>query len=118
MANFILKYFNFNLLRRFFICGLMLILCGCEIESDSKDSFDQQSSCWQTLVIGAVLKVIDNLYKNASDIMTTGKAGAAVICMGFSIWMAFKLLTIFSLLFSKLSITDLLPFLRMASVCL
>lgn len=94
MTNIIFKYSSF--LRRFCLCAVMLLLCGCELDSNSDESFEQQSSCWQTLVVGAVLKVIDSLYENASSVVTASKAGAAVICMGFSIWMAFKLLKILS----------------------
>lgn len=96
MRNIVLKYFNLNLLHRFFVCAIILLLCGCEMDSNSDESFDQQASCWQTLVVGAVLKVINKLYENASDVVTAGKAGAAVICVGFSIWMSFKLLKVLS----------------------
>lgn len=96
MSNIASKYFNLSLLRRLCMSALTLILCGCEFGDNSDATFEQQSSCWQTAVVGAALKVINSLYKNASSVVTDGTAGAAVICMGFSIWMAFKLLTILS----------------------
>lgn len=87
-------------LRYFFTFAVVLLLAGCN-EKDGQGAlggnknYEVQSSCWQTKIISAVLRIINSLYKKSSDYVTQdamSTGGAAVIAIAFSIWLAFKLL--------------------------
>ncbi len=86
----ILSLKTFRMLSMFLV---MLALSGCENScSGESENYKGQASCWQAKIVEYVMNIIDNLYAKASDIVSGGSGGAAVICVSFSIWMALKLL--------------------------
>lgn len=99
--SLIYKISSSKYLRNFFMFAVVLLLCACN-EKDGQGAmggdknFETQASCWQTKIIDAVLKVINNLYAMGRDsVISSGSSlagGASVVALGFSIWMAFKLL--------------------------
>lgn len=99
LKNLIYKLSTSKYLQYFFTFAMVLMLCSCNKMGDGSGSeegnYNAQASCWQTRVISAVLMIVNSLYKKSTDYvtqnaMTTG--GTAVICIAFSIWMAFKIL--------------------------
>ncbi len=99
MLNMLLsKISTFKYLRSFCVFATAALLSGCDEGAAGEDTnYQVQASCWQTKIIAAVLKSINVLYERSSgyvtyDAMSTG--GAAVICIAFAIWMAFKILKI------------------------
>ena len=91
------KIFYSNTLKNICLFLLIIVLCGCEKEDGmargSEENFANQSKCWQTYLISAVVRVIDNLFDRGSNIVLSNQ-GATVIMMGFAIWMGFKFLKI------------------------
>ncbi len=91
------KIFCSGVIRNICMLLLIVILCGCEKEDGmsrgSEENYKQQSDCWQTYIVSAVIRVIDKLFKSGSDIVIANQ-GASVIMIGFAIWMGFKFLKI------------------------
>lgn len=86
----ILSLKTFRMLSMFLI---MLTLSGCENScSGENENYKGQASCWQAIIVGYVMSIINDLYSKAAGIISGGTGGAAVICVSFSIWMALKLL--------------------------
>lgn len=93
----IYRCFASQTVRRLFLGATVLLLSGCEDDDEStlneEGNYSRQALCWQTKIVDAVLKIINQLYaKSAADVVADG--GAAVIAIGFSIWLAFKILKI------------------------
>lgn len=90
--------FKYLHLRNLCILAMMLLLSGCDEGAAGEDTnYEVQASCWQTKIIAAVLKIINKLYERSSAYVTSNAmstGGAAVICIAFSIWLAFKILKI------------------------
>lgn len=82
--------------RLLILFSVFLCLGGCENDADTSlgedGNYKAQSSCWQTTVTEACLKVINRLYGDSKDQILEG--GATIIMLGFAIWMAFKLLKV------------------------
>jgi hypothetical protein len=76
----------------------MLFLSGCELEGDSSagenENYKYQAACWQAAIVQYVMQAADSLFSKAKSLAVGGEAGAAVICISFSIWMALKLLKV------------------------
>ncbi|MBO5039005.1 MAG: hypothetical protein J6C85_06100 [Alphaproteobacteria bacterium] len=101
IQNLIYRFYNILSAKSFRILvsfALIFGLSGCEKDDDTSlgedGNYAKQADCWQTVIIDKVLMIIDRLYQNASNEVTRGSSGAAVICIAFSIWMAFKLLNV------------------------
>lgn len=101
IQNLIYRFYNILSAKniRFWVSfALIFSLGGCEKDDDTSlgedGNYGKRADCWQSIIIDKVLKIIDHLYHNASDEVTKGSSGAAIICIAFSIWMAFKLLNI------------------------
>ncbi len=89
---------NCNLIKticKFVMVILVFALTGCEGEASSgKDSYDNTAACWQTYILNATLRIIDQLFTDSASKVVNG--GPTVILIGFSVWMAFKLLKVLS----------------------
>ena len=89
----ILSLKTFRFLSVFFA---MLFLSGCESDDDSSlgedENYRYQAACWQAKIIEYVMSIVNDLYSKSTGLVVGGSGGAAVICIGFSIWMALKLL--------------------------
>lgn len=101
IQNLIYKFYNIcsaKSIRFLTAFALAFFLSGCEKDDDTSlgedGNYSKQATCWQSIIIEKVLMLIDGLYKNSSDLVTDGLAGATIICIGFSVWMAFKLLNV------------------------
>ena len=93
--NYIKKYFSSKVLLRLGMLVFTLFLTGCDDlnTGDGADANkDAQARCWQTAIIAATVKIIDQLFSGASGKVASG--GGAVIMTGFSIWMALKFLKV------------------------
>lgn len=90
------KYISFNMLCKLALFAVILVLCACS-DSDSAgkgsgENANKQADCWQTYIISAVLKIIDQLFVSSAQKVVDG--GPTVIMMGFAVWMAFKMLKV------------------------
>ena len=101
MLNILLsKLSAFRFLRCLGALAMIVMLSGCDEGAAGEDTnYSAQSSCWQTKIIGAVLKIINKLYDRSSAYtsntpLAMHSGGAAVICIAFAIWLAFKILKI------------------------
>ena len=99
MAIFnIKKYFSFEVLRKLALFAIVILLSACGDENGmgngKEANYETQSSCWQTRIIDAVLKIIDNLFSDAAGKVASG--GSTIIMLSFSIWLAFKMLKVLS----------------------
>ncbi|MCM1323641.1 MAG: hypothetical protein NC218_05725 [Acetobacter sp.] len=96
LNNLIYKLSLYKTLHRIFAFMMVLLLSGCGDGAGGEDeNYTTQAKCWQTKIIAAVLKIINKLYERSSEYVTTdamSTGGAAVICIAFAIWMAFKML--------------------------
>lgn len=85
-------------MRTIFLLIFGLFLGGCEKDNDTSlgedGNIQAQSACWQTAIVHAVTHVVDTLYSGSSSKVAEG--GASVILVGFSVWMALKLLKVLS----------------------
>jgi len=87
--------FSSKTLRSLSVLPFILLLSAChEIidPSGSDANYSSQANCWQTKIAHSVTKMVDSLYSTGTAEAT--KAGAAVILVGFAVWMAFKLLKV------------------------
>lgn len=100
MNTLLHKISSSRYLRCFFVVAFVLLLAGCN-EKDGQGAlggdknYEVQSSCWQTKIISAVLRIVNSLYEQSSEYVTQNAmstGGAAVIAISFSIWLALKLL--------------------------
>jgi len=75
---------------------MTLFLSGCEDGDQTTvggdGNIERQSQCWQTKIIQIVLSKVDDILETSSNNVVSG--GASVIALGFSVWMAFRLLKI------------------------
>lgn len=102
IQNLIYRFYNLLSAKSFRLFGclaLVLSLSGCWENDDDTSlgedgNYTKRATCWQSVIIDKVLFVINRLYQNASGEVTDGSSGATIICIGFSIWMAFKLLNV------------------------
>ena len=90
------KYFSSKMFLRLFPLALVLLLSACSDEDSASDSsgtnYKNQASCWQTKVIGATLRVIDNLFVDSAELVVNG--APSFIMVAFSVWMALKFLKV------------------------
>lgn len=98
MQKLIHKYFTLNTFRTLGSIALVLFLSACTDDDQTSQGGDaniaNQSQCWQTKIIAIALSQIDKLLTLSSAQVIGSNGGPAVILLGFSIWMAFKLLKI------------------------
>ncbi len=84
------------MLKRLFGFVVIMLLTACkdgeDLSSSKNTNYDEQAVCWQAKIIDIVLGQIDNLFKAGSAKVADG--GAVIIMLGFSIWMAFRLLKV------------------------
>ncbi len=96
IRELIYKIFTVKMLKRLFGIAIIMLLAACKDDDDlssGKDTnYEEQAACWQAKIIDIVLGQIDNLFKAGSAKVADG--GAVIIMLGFSIWMAFKLLKV------------------------
>ncbi len=89
------KYLSIKMLFRYSVFIFVLFLTGCGDESTGEGAdvnAENQTKCWQTHILAATLKIINNLFSGASQKVADG--GAAVIMMGFAVWMGLKFLKV------------------------
>lgn len=89
------KYLSFNVLSKVALFAIILVLCACGKENPgagSGENANKQVDCWQTYIVSAVLKIIDQLFVSSAQKVVDG--GPTVIMMGFAVWMAFKMIKI------------------------
>ncbi len=94
---YIYKYFSLKTFRILSALFSIFLLSGCENSdnaSGENENYEQQASCWQAAIIKYVIKQTDTLFSKAKELVIGGEAGAAIICISFSIWMALRLLKI------------------------
>lgn len=98
LKYYIYKYFSLKTFRILSVVFAMFFLSGCDDDSDTSlaedENYQYQAACWQAKIVEYVMSIIDNLYRDATNIVIGGDAGAGIICISFSIWMALKLLKI------------------------
>ena len=91
------KYFSIKTLKYLLMFVLIVGLCACGDEDGmgkGKDTnYDKQADCWQTYIIGAVIRVLDDLFNRGYNNLSSSQ-GATVIMIGFAVWMGFKFLKI------------------------
>lgn len=96
LKYYMYKYLTFKNLKRIFFFVSVLFLSGCEKDDDTSlgedDNFNNQADCWQSSLLSIVSKNVDTLLRESAGLASSG--GAAVVCIGFAIWMSFKLLKI------------------------
>jgi hypothetical protein len=90
------KYLSYDVLRKVMMFCLVTLLCACSEEEGmgegKETNYASQSSCWQTKILDATLKIVDNLFSTSAGKVASG--GAAIVMIAFSIWVAFKLLKV------------------------
>ena len=90
------KYISFNMLSKLFLFAMVLVLCACSDDDTagkgSGENARAQSDCWQTYIVSACLKLIDQLFLSSANKVIDG--GPTLIMMGFAVWMAFKMLKV------------------------
>lgn len=98
LRYYIYKYFSLKTFRILSVILSVFFLSGCEKDDDTSlgenDNYQHQAACWQAAIIHYVMQAADGLFTKSKDLVIGGEAGAAVICISFSIWMALKLLKI------------------------
>ena len=98
LKYYIYKYFSLRTFRILSVLFSIFFLSACEKEGDSSagetENYKYQAACWQAAIVQYVMQAADSLFSNAKGLVVGGEAGAAVICISFSIWMALKLLKV------------------------
>lgn len=96
MFNFdIKKHLSIEKLYKFGIFVFVLFLTGCEDAKTGEGAdknIEDQAKCWQTHILSATLRIIDNLFSGASQKIADG--GAAFIMTAFAVWMGLKFLKV------------------------
>lgn len=96
IRNWIYRCFASRTFRLMFSLMFTLLLCACDKDEDKSASVEGnyagQAACWQTKIIDIVLSQVNNMFSDAAGKVTSG--GPLVVMIGFSIWLAFRLMKI------------------------
>ncbi|MBQ8750921.1 MAG: hypothetical protein IJZ30_04730 [Alphaproteobacteria bacterium] len=89
------KYLSIEKLYKFGIFVFVLFLTGCE-DGETGEGADKnvedQARCWQTHILSATLRIIDNLFSGASQKVSDG--GPTLVMTAFAVWMGLKFLKV------------------------